>query len=637
MTNPFQDIKDSNGDKLFTEAADFGGIVSHQFNTDISAYQLPPMAILSGNDDNRVTNVDIGFEVSIGQFKGRYLTLDNNGFFAFEQGVIGKVYPAPNYVPHLLGSSGYTSYYPMLCGIWQDIDTRPTLSGKVRYGQTTIGGKKAFVAQWPLVGYYNQHMDKVNSFDMRIIERPGGYHFELFIYKVEWEQADVSQVPGILGLWDGSQVIWQHPNNSSITGLLDSNPTGATHNNYGTSLNGKYVFDGIGGTGPYVIQVNYGSGGSISPSNNYSVPVNSTPSYTVTANTNFAIQDVTVDNVSVLTSPNYNSATGVYTFDPIHANHTITAGFVSTVPAYHTITVTPGANGTITPGTSAYVARNSTPAYVIAPSSGYEISDVLVDGSSVLSSGNYNATTKTYTFPAVTANHTITSVYTALPDNISLHRLPNMPNLLPVGHDNKLQTPIGFTVDFGIFSGTKVVIDSNGYICFVAGGIFYSYDLTNFIPKLLTDFTMYYPMVGGIWNNINLDTNWPTGSVGGGNIYYGQTVIDGVNAFVVQYKDVQPLRPVYLGTPPVNDFDIRILEKPGGYHFEVYIYSCGWDMTDYSDGAGGASGIAVHNGNNVVYQHPGSLVGGGLLDSNPTGLTHSSYGSGLDGKYVFIG
>ncbi len=71
------------------------------------------------------------------------------------------------------------------------------------------------------------------------------------------------------------------------------------------------------------------------------------------------------------------------------------------------ITVTQTANGTIAPGTTE-VAGGGTQAFTITPNSCYGIASVTVDGSSV-------ALTSPYTFTNVTAAHTITATYSALP------------------------------------------------------------------------------------------------------------------------------------------------------------------------------------------------------------------------------
>ena len=69
-------------------------------------------------------------------------------------------------------------------------------------------------------------------------------------------------------------------------------------------------------------------------------------------------------------------AVGTYTFTNVTAAHSISASFVLNT---YTITVTAGANGSITPATgSVNCGDNAT--YTITPNACYSIADVVVDG-----------------------------------------------------------------------------------------------------------------------------------------------------------------------------------------------------------------------------------------------------------------
>ncbi len=82
-----------------------------------------------------------------------------------------------------------------------------------------------------------------------------------------------------------------------------------------------------------------------------------------------------------------------------------------------TYTITPSissGNGVISPGTAQIINYGSTPTFMFIPDIGYYLSTVTVDGSTVTLTGN------NYTFPAVTASHTIVatfaiSTYTIIP------------------------------------------------------------------------------------------------------------------------------------------------------------------------------------------------------------------------------
>jgi type IV pilus assembly protein PilY1 len=170
----------------------------------------------------------------------------------------------------------------------------------------------------------------------------------------------------------------------------------------GTSVGNlnSYTFSNV--TGPHSITVTFakptitassGTGGTISPTGATTVNSGSNQTYTMSANTGFAIADVLVDGVS-------QGPRTSYTFTGVTTNHTIAVSFNQ--PTY-TITVTPPANGTISPGTSTLII-NGNQTFTIAANPGYGISDVQVDGSSVGAVGSY-------TFTNVTTTHTIAATF----------------------------------------------------------------------------------------------------------------------------------------------------------------------------------------------------------------------------------
>ena len=70
----------------------------------------------------------------------------------------------------------------------------------------------------------------------------------------------------------------------------------------------------------------------------------------------------------------------------------------------HTITASAGEGGTISPSGSVSVADGADQTFTIQAADGYQIADVLVDGSSV-------GAVESYTFSAVTADHTISASF----------------------------------------------------------------------------------------------------------------------------------------------------------------------------------------------------------------------------------
>jgi hypothetical protein len=89
------------------------------------------------------------------------------------------------------------------------------------------------------------------------------------------------------------------------------------------------------------------------------------------------------------------------TATPVFASIPVSTG---TAAKSFTITAKAGDNGAIAPNGAASVASGKDQTYTITPNKGYDVADVLVDGKSV-------GAVKTYTFSAVTADHTISVTF----------------------------------------------------------------------------------------------------------------------------------------------------------------------------------------------------------------------------------
>ena len=135
-----------------------------------------------------------------------------------------------------------------------------------------------------------------------------------------------------------------------------------------------------------------GSNGTISPSGNVSVDDGKDQTFTITPNSGYEIDTLKVDGVDAKATNN------TYTFSNITSDHTINVTFKKIV---HTITVTAGSNGMISPNGNVSVNHGKDQTFTITPNSGYEIDTLKVDGVDA------KATNNTYTFINVTSDHTI--------------------------------------------------------------------------------------------------------------------------------------------------------------------------------------------------------------------------------------
>ncbi|MFP3898911.1 MAG: S8 family serine peptidase [Dehalococcoidia bacterium] len=145
----------------------------------------------------------------------------------------------------------------------------------------------------------------------------------------------------------------------------------------------------------YTITATAGEGGTIDPSGAVIVNEGASQTFTITADTGYEISDVLVDSISV-------GAVSSYTFENVTSDHTIHATFAA-VPTY-TIAATAGEGGTIEPSGDVVVNEGDSQTFTISANTGYEIDDVVVDGSSV-------GPVSSYTFENVTADHTIHATF----------------------------------------------------------------------------------------------------------------------------------------------------------------------------------------------------------------------------------
>lgn len=137
------------------------------------------------NDDGSSGLEPLGWTLN---FFGRLRTsafVNNNGNITFDAAL-------PTYTP--FGLTGVSR--EIIAPFFADVDTRSTGSALVTYGQDVIDGRRAFGVNWINVGYYNQKDDKLNSFQLVLIERPdtgqGNFDIEFNYEKIQWETGDAS-------------------------------------------------------------------------------------------------------------------------------------------------------------------------------------------------------------------------------------------------------------------------------------------------------------------------------------------------------------------------------------------------------------------------------------------------------------
>ena len=181
-----------------------------------------------------------------------------------------------------------------------------------------------------------------------------------------------------------------HVDSVLVDGSKVDSTTSYTFNTVTTNHTIRVVFK----INSYTLTATAGANGTIAPSGTVNVTYGANQQFIITPATGYHVDSLLVDGVKV-------DSTTSYTFKSIAADRTIRAVFK--INSF-TISATAGANGTITPSGSVNVTYNANQQFTIAPSAGYHIDSVLVDGSRVDS-------TTSYTFNAVVANHTIRAVF----------------------------------------------------------------------------------------------------------------------------------------------------------------------------------------------------------------------------------
>ena len=179
------------------------------------------------NDDGSGPFTPLGFTINFFGKTRSSAFVNNNGNITFDSAL-------PTYTPFGLQQTQREIIAPFFA----DVDTRPAGSKLVTYGQDTVNGHKAFGANYVSVGYFNVHDDKLNSFQVVLVDRSdtGGGNFDIeFNYAhILWETGDASG--GVNGFGDVSATVgWSN-------GTADP---GASYQAPGSLIPGALLDNGI--------------------------------------------------------------------------------------------------------------------------------------------------------------------------------------------------------------------------------------------------------------------------------------------------------------------------------------------------------------------------------------------------------
>ncbi|MDX6400038.1 MAG: large repetitive protein, partial [Gaiellaceae bacterium] len=213
-------------------------------------------SILPANDDGSTGFVPIGFPINFFGVHREGLFVNNNGNVTFDNAM-------RTYTPFDLLST----HTQIIAPFFGDVDTRGAGSDVVTYGHTQYNGHDAFCVDWAGVGvgYYGARVDKVNSFQLLLVNRSdrqvGDFDIVFNYNQVVWETGEASNgVDGLggfsarAGFSNGNALIphsLELPGSAVNGALLDSDTsTGLIHNSRNTLQLGRYVFPVENGDAP---------------------------------------------------------------------------------------------------------------------------------------------------------------------------------------------------------------------------------------------------------------------------------------------------------------------------------------------------------------------------------------------------
>ena len=193
--------------------------------------------------DSESSGTSLGFNVN---FQGRI----RGGVYINTNGSLTLDLPLENYSPDPLRRLSRE----ILAGFLADIDTRSPNSGTITYGRDTVNGRPAFGANYINVGYADTKADKLNRFQILIIERgdTGANNFDVeYNYEaIAWESGDgqgrngfggISARAGFAGTSGNPGTFYEIPG-SGISGSFLDGANGLTRRSFGSNVPGRFVF-----------------------------------------------------------------------------------------------------------------------------------------------------------------------------------------------------------------------------------------------------------------------------------------------------------------------------------------------------------------------------------------------------------
>jgi hypothetical protein len=207
---------------------------------------------------------------------------------------------------------------------------------------------------------------------------------------------------------DRSFVITPDPGYHVDSVLVDGGMAGTGLEYAFTNITSPHTIRALFAVDSHAITATSGPHGAIAPSGTIQVPHGGTQTFLVTPETGCHVDSILVDG-------SFAGAPGSYTFTNVAGPHSIHA--VCSLNRY-TITTAASPNGSIIPAGPVTVVHGSTRTFTFAPSTGYHVDSVLIDGVNV---GVIDA----YTFNDITADHSVAAYFSLTMLTITADAGPN--------------------------------------------------------------------------------------------------------------------------------------------------------------------------------------------------------------------
>ena len=205
---------------------------------------------LFANDDESTLAVGLPFTIDFFGASYTALYVNNNGNVTFSA-------PLSTFTPFgLVGTSTV-----IIAPFFGDVDTRGLGSSDVTYGTSTMNGRPVFCVNWVNVGFYEERDDKLNSFQLLLVDRsdigPGDFDIYFNYDQIQWETGDASDgLDGLggdsarVGYSNGTDTAFELPGSGVNGAFLDGSPGGLAANSRGSLEGGRYIFPVRSGAAP---------------------------------------------------------------------------------------------------------------------------------------------------------------------------------------------------------------------------------------------------------------------------------------------------------------------------------------------------------------------------------------------------